>query len=72
MSLDLRHNPGYNNDDTKQFKKIMRNSFISNIKHDLCEYERSNNRVNTEFIIPDALGLQKNHLDELDSAHNPE
>lgn len=56
-SLDLRGNPGYDNPETSQFKMIMTNSFISNMKHDIKEFDKTGNRVNCEYIIPDCLGL---------------
>lgn len=50
----------------------MRNAFLSNLKHDIEEYEVTENRVNTEFMIPDCLGLSKNNLDEKFGAISPD
>lgn len=72
LSLDLRQNPGYANPETHKFKLIMRNSFISNIKHDVKEFCRLGNRINCEFIVPDCLGLSKNNLDLDISKSSPE
>jgi len=72
LSLDLRHNVGYSSLDTAKYKKIMKNAFFANIKHDIMTFEDTGNRVNTEFIIPDCLGLPKNHLDDPISNSNPE
>ena len=72
LSLDVRHNAGYNSMDTIKYKKIMKNAFLANIKHDMFSFETSGNRINTEFIVPDCIGLSKNHLDEPLSAYNPE
>jgi hypothetical protein len=45
---------------------------MSNLKHDIKDFEQSGNRVNCEFVIPDCLGLPKNTLDEPNSKSHPE
>lgn len=50
----------------------MRNSFLSNIKHDIREFSKLGNRINCEFIVPSCLGLHKNNLDLDISKSSPE
>ena len=72
LSIDLRGNPGYSLPETAKFKKIMKNVFFQNLKHEIECIKQFNTRININWIFPDALGLEKNQLDSNLSSVNPD
>ena len=64
MSIDLRHNPGYENKNTKKYKEIMKKCYFTNIAHEVLMTEKYGTRINMEWIVPDAIGIPNNRFDD--------
>jgi hypothetical protein len=69
MSIDLRHNPGYTHDQAPKFKKVMKSCFFTNIAHEVLLTEKYETRINTEWIVPDCIGIPNNRLDDTFDGH---
>ena len=64
LSMDLRNNPGYADEGTKSFKKIMTEAFLRNLKRDILESKKIDQRIKVDWIRPACFGLENNHMDD--------
>ena len=64
LSLDLRKNPCYDHEGSKQFKKIMTEAFVRNLKRDILESKNIDQRIKVDWIRPACFGLENNHMDD--------
>ena len=64
FSVDMRHNPCTKGRDYKKFCKLMQEVFYENIQVGIQESKKYDTRIKIDWVIPDAVGLEKNRLDD--------
>ena len=70
-SIDLRDNPCDKDKEARNLKMIMVNSYFKNLNHDFKVSLERGHRVNSEYMVPEVLGVKKNHLDDVSSQITP-
>ena len=64
LSIDLRNNPGFDDEDSKENLELMKYGFLKNIRKAIHKYKKDETRMKLEWLYPNAIGIMDNDIVE--------